>query len=218
MKRETGSIILASLLILAGALFLLGNFGLFDVGSVFIALLFGAGGLVFLAAFLTNTDQHWWALFPGFALLGIGALIALSAIFPQAGAVLGGGLFLGTLSLSFWIVYLLHPDRWWAVIPGGVLLTLAVVATLGSTSVPFLAELGGAIFFFGLALTFGLLYFLPTAQGRQAWAVYPAAGCAVLGLITLIGTSSVFNFIWPAILILVGLYIIYRNSQRRKTL
>ncbi|HEX9116592.1 MAG TPA: hypothetical protein VGA61_11030 [Anaerolineae bacterium] len=216
MKRDTATLAFGALLILAGALFLVGNFGLFDVGSMFIALLFSAGGVAFLVVFISNLNQNWWAVFPAFALLGIGSLIGLTTLLPQVGAVIGGGLFLGALSLAFWIVYLTQPERWWAVIPGGVLLTLSVVATLGSVHLPFLTELSGAVFFFGLAATFGLLYFLPAPQGRQHWTVYPAAGCAFLGVLTLAGSTGIFNFIWPAALILAGLYLVYRNSQRRQ--
>lgn len=214
MKKDTVTIALAALLVFAGVLFLLGNFGLFDVGALFIALLFGAGGLVFLFVFLSHTDQNWWAVFPGFALLGIGSLIGLTTLIPSAGP-LGGGLFLGALSISFWIVYLMRPERWWAVIPGGVLLTLALVAVITSFGLPFAGELGGALFFFGLALTFGLLRFLPTPQGRLAWAVYPAVACAALGLLTFISIGGIFGFIWPAALILAGLYLVFRTTQRR---
>ena len=37
-------------------------------------------------------------------------------------------MFLGTIGLSFWVIYLTRRDFWWAVIPGGALMTLALVA------------------------------------------------------------------------------------------
>lgn len=207
MKRDTGSILVGALLILGGILFLLMNFGfLRNAGALVIAMLFGAGGLAFLGVFASNS-RHWWAAFPAFALLGIAGLITLGVTVPNVAAVLGGSLFLGSLALGFLLVYITHPENWWAIIPGGVLLTLAVVAltaeVLGGT-------LGGAIFFLGLAATFGLVYVLPTPQGRQLWAAWPAGGCTVVGVLVLIGSTGLFDILWPVILILVGLFLIYR--------
>ena len=212
-QRDTASIIIGLLLVLGGALFLLSNFGIFEnVGALIWALLFAAGGVAFLAVFLANTNNNWWALFPAFALLGIGGLFGMVALFPGLSGTLGGGMFLGALSLSFWLVYATHPEHWWAIIPGGVLLTLAGVATIGNT---FAAEVSGALFFLGLAATFGLVYLLPTPQGRMRWAIWPAGACLVLGVITLVAVSNVFNYIWPLALILGGLYLVYRTTQRR---
>lgn len=133
-NRETTSIIIGLLLVLGGALFLLGNFGLFEnVGALIWALIFAAGGAAFLAVFVTNTNRNWWALFPAFALLGIGVLIGMDTLLPWIPEQFGGGLFLGALSLSFWGVYATHQEHWWAIIPGGVLLTLAGVATISNT-------------------------------------------------------------------------------------
>ena len=213
VKRDTATIALGLLLVFAGVLFLLANFGLFQgIGNLVIALFFAAGGVVFLLVFLSNTEQ-WWAVFPGCALLGIGGLIGLDTLFPSLAGVLGGSLFLGALALSFWIVYAMHPEHWWAVIPGGVLLTLAAVAGLSNTIA---APITGSIFFFGLALTFGLLYLLPTQQGRQMWAIYPAGATLLLGLVTLISVGGLMTFIWPALLIAAGLYLVYRNTRRRE--
>lgn len=216
MKRETSSIAVGALLVLGGLFFLAANFGLFqNAGQIFAAFAFGVGGAIFLAVFATNTEHNWWAVFPAFALLGIGSLIGLSALFPRLSDTVGGGLFLGALSLSFWIVYLMRPERWWAVIPGGTLLTLAVVALLGSSTLPLLEQVSGAVFFFGLAMTFGVVYYLPTPQGRMTWAVFPATACAVLGLLVMVSAVHFFTYVWPLALIAGGLYLLYRHGLRR---
>jgi hypothetical protein len=202
------------LLILGGILFLLLNIGILPhLGNLMIAFVFVAGGLVFLLVFLRDMD-HWWALFPGFALLGIAEIIAVNVIFPVLGERVSGGLFLGTLALSFLIVYVLRPENWWAVIPGGTLLTLAVVATLDTIG---LETLGGPVFFLGLALTFGLVYLLPTAHGRMTWALWPAGACLMMSAVVLFAATNLFVYVFPVALIAGGAYLLlrYRNNEER---
>jgi len=151
MKRLDVRAIGGILLILVGILLLLQNIGiLVGVVALIWALIFGVGGLVFLYMFLTNRTQ-WWAVIPGFALLGLAALIALDEFFPRVGEALGGMIFLGGVGLAFWVIYFVKREQWWAIIPGGTLFTLALVAGLESVFEG--AEMGG-VFFLGLGLTF----------------------------------------------------------------
>ena len=87
-------------------------------------------------------------------------------------------------SSVFWAVYLRGRENWWAIIPGGVLLTLALVTGLSSA-------VGGmaipVVLFLGLALTF-----------------------AVLAVLSAIGAEGVLNYVWPAALGTGGLYLILR--------
>ncbi len=212
MRRDSGATILGVVLILAGLLFLLMNLGfLREVGSLIIALLFAFGGLAFLFVFAANRD-HWWALFPAFALLGISGVITISTVAPWLNGPWVGGLFLASLSAAFWLVYLTHPENWWAVIPGGVLLTLAAVAGWA----PLLGAASGGLFFLGLSATFGLVYVLPTPQGRMQWAVWPAGACLVMGLLLSFMLSGLINFVFPAALIVAGLLILLRYVRQRE--
>jgi hypothetical protein len=212
MRRVEWRVLIGILLVAVGALLLLQTFGIFRlVWDLVWSILFLASGAAFLVAFL-GREEEWWAAIPGMALLGIGALIGLSII--GLGETIGGAVFLGALSLSFWLVYLRRRENWWAVIPGGVLLTLAAVAGLDQV-VPW-AETGG-LFFIGLALTFGAVYLLPAPQGRMTWALIPAAVLLVVGLVVVLATSSVLQYLWPAVLILIGGYLVLRAlraSQR----
>jgi len=96
-----------------------------------------------------------------------------------------------------------HYPFWWALIPAGVLTTLAIVAGIDS-------RLGGidsgAIFFVGLALTFGLVFLVT----RMKWALIPALILAVLSLVVLGNMSTLFNYLWPIALIGGGLFLLYR--------
>jgi hypothetical protein len=170
------------------------------------AFLFGAGGLVFLSVFLADRS-NWWAIIPGVVLLSLAAVVALDQLVPEADEAWGGALFLGGVGLSFWLIYFTNRGHWWAVIPGGVLFTLALVAGLSSVFED--VEMGG-VFFLGLGLTFGLLSLLPTPEGRMKWALIPAAVLLVMGLLLLAAAIAILEVLWPAALILVGLYFVIR--------
>ena len=93
MKRIDTSIVLGLLLTGLGVVFLLQTvLGLAFVWNIVWALLFGAAGVGFLLAFFGNRER-WWALIPGFALLGIAGLIAFGDFLGEW----GGTLFLGAL-------------------------------------------------------------------------------------------------------------------------
>ena len=203
MRNARGYFGLGLLLILVGILFLLQNFGLVgEFSNLIWVVLFGAGGLAFLWVF-ANNPENWWAVIPGFALLGIAGLIALG---DRLGAW-GGALFLGGIGLSFWVIYAMRREFWWAVIPGGALTTLALVAG-ASEFLP--GEAVGGLFFLGMAATFGLVYLLPTPEGRMKWALIPAGIMAVMGVMLMLMVGNLINFIWPIVLIIGGGYLLLR--------
>lgn len=195
------------LLIAAGILFLLQNLGIVaGVLTLLWALFPGVSGAVFLYVFLTNRTQ-WWTVIPGFALLSLAALIAVSQLLPEVGDALGGTLFLGGIGLAFLVLCLADREHWWGVIPGGVLLTLALVAGLS----PLLEGVGlGGVFFLGLGLTFGLLSLVPTPEERMKWALIPATVLLAMGLLMTSAATGILKYLWPVALILAGLYLIFR--------
>jgi hypothetical protein len=212
MKFLSSRTVWGSLLILGGLLLLLENLNFFRVGELFVALLFGFGGLAFLSVYLQNRT-NWWAIIPGVVLLTLGVMISMSELAPRFSETWEGAFFLGAISLAFWLVYLANRSNWWAIIPAGVLLTLAVVAGLD--------ELAGGkefegLFFIGIGLTFALLGLLPQPGVNLRWAFIPAGILIVFGL--LIGTAAVglINYVWPVALILAGLFTILRNFSPRK--
>ncbi|HEC34487.1 MAG TPA: hypothetical protein ENI37_07210 [Chloroflexi bacterium] len=211
MRRFEVRVVGGILLIAAGALFLLQNLGVLVVSAYLWPLLFGAGGVIFLYVFLANR-AHWWAVIPGFVLLSLAVLMALDRLAPQIGETWGGTLFLGGIGLGFWAVYFANREQWWAVIPGGVLLTIGLVAGLSSSLEGI--EIG-RFFFLGLGLTFGLLSFLPTPEGRMKWALIPAVVLLAIGLLITTAATAVLNYLGPAALILAGLYLIIRTFGSR---
>lgn len=206
MKKIPNRIIWGGLLILLGTAFLLQQLNI--IGSPLettILVLMAAAGVVFLVTYFQSSDS-WWAVIPGLALIGI-ALTGLNDQFNfLPGGGWEGGLFLGLLGLAFWLVYFRGQADWWAIIPGGVLVTLAVVAGVDE-----LISWGGTLFFFGLSATFALVAVLPGGNDDTRWALIPAGVLAVLGLIQVPGLQEAANLVWPGALILIGLYLIVRN-------
>ncbi|HEX6271373.1 MAG TPA: hypothetical protein VFZ43_14135, partial [Anaerolineales bacterium] len=124
MRRLDPRLLLGALLILGGILSLLGAMEIIsDAGGIFWGLVFAAGGAVFLYILLTDRN-NWWAAFPAFTLFGLAA----SSFLPESLEAYGGLVFFLGISLGFWWVYFTGPERWWAIIPGGVLLTLGIVS------------------------------------------------------------------------------------------
>jgi hypothetical protein len=106
--------------------------------------------------------------------------MTLNRILPGGTGEWGGSILLGGIALSFLLIYLVNRENWWAIIPGGVLLTLALIISLGSFLGGF--EVGG-LFFLGIGLTFALVAVIPNPQGSMAWAWIPAGILTVMGLL-----------------------------------
>ncbi len=181
-----------------------------NVLSYIWLVLFLASGLIFVIAYFTDR-RHWWALIPGFTLLGLGFTISSSLVFADAIGDLGGSFFLGSMALGFWLIFALHRKQWWAGIPAGVLTTLAVVA--GTDELTRGLD-GGAVFFLGLGLTFLILYIVPAPRGRMTWPLIPAIILIIMGV--LIGTDYVvaLNYLGAIALIGVGAYLLVRSLIR----
>jgi hypothetical protein len=204
MKHMDFRMIIGGGLILLGVLMLLERFGLLRGASDFfwgVVLLTGGG--YFLYRFANNIRGEWWAVIPGSALAGLGADSLLSAILGNW----GGFLFLGCLGVGFLAIYSTDRERWWALIPGGVLVTLAMVSVLDRV---YGAGETGGFFFLGLGLTFLMLAILASLQ----WAYIPAVVLLIMG--ALLGTPFIgaMNYIWPTILIIGGMILIWQFMRR----
>jgi hypothetical protein len=199
------------LLILAGLAFLLQNLNVFEFGGLFWGVIFIIGGIFFLSIYVSNR-ANWWSLIPGFVLLGISVIIILSSLAPNFVGAWGGSIVLGSIGVAFAGVYLTDRNNWWAVIPGGVMVTLAFVAGLGEIVSGL--EVGG-IFFLGLGLTFALVALAPSPQGEMRWAWIPAGVLLIMGVLFTAAAGEIIQFILPVVLILVGLYLVYRAFIRR---
>jgi glucose-6-phosphate-specific signal transduction histidine kinase len=202
-----GRLIWGVALIVMGAFFLAQQLGLFGaVQFPFWAFAFGLLGLIFLVTFIVDRQQ-WWALIPGFILLGVALLIVNDQnefiTDTQAGA-----LFLFSIGLPFLLIYAVDRRMWWALIPGGVLTTLALITFLSARELP--GQAITAVIFFGLAIVFALVRFATRASPYMGWATWVAIILAVIGALVLITGPQAAALVGPAILIGLGLFLLVR--------
>jgi hypothetical protein len=185
------------ILIGIGVLGLFGSLGLFrGFGGFLGAILFGAA-----AYFAYLQGRH------------TGRLLWQAAAFPLAGLAiasvapgnLGGFAFLGSIGAAFWLAWRDDARRWWALIPAGVLASLAVTALVDGATRG--AAAGGFVFLGGLALTFFALTRLP--QHAQSWAIFPAGALAVLAVLALTTSGG---WIVPLVLIAAGAWMLLRPN------
>jgi uncharacterized membrane protein (UPF0136 family) len=202
MKRYDPRLWIGVLLVLGGILALLDTMGFIsNAGGIFWGVIWGVAAAIFFYMLLTNRD-NWWAAFPAFTLLGLAA----QSFLPDSLSRFDGLVFFAGIALGFWWVYFVDMTvHWWAIIPGGVLLTLGAVSTFDNIS----SMDTGGLFFLGLGLTFFLVALLPGGRSRS-WALIPGSILLVFGAV--IGTTmgNLTDYIWPAVLIVLGGFFVFR--------
>lgn len=182
------------ILVTAGIVLFLGNLGIFNLGNIFGAAVLAVAGFLFSRQYYINR-KHIWAL-----LVGTSFLASAAAVLNPA---MAGTTFLATLALGFAIVYN-NNKHWWAIIPAGVLSSLATVAAIEERFTIF-DDISATVFFFGLAATFAYLYFIISKK----WAIYPAIGLVVLAILA---SSLSGSWILPVIFIATGFYFLKSNT------
>ncbi len=207
MKWPVLRVLWGLLLVAAGVIFLLNSMGTITIGEYQWAIILGIGGLAFLSVFLADRQQ-WWALFPSFGLLIGASVIFVENAFPGLPGEIGGVIALGGIGLAFLLIFVSNIKNWWALIPAGVLLSLATMLYLGFES--------GGIFLIGLGLTFAVLGFVPTEHGRMRWAFIPAIVLILIGIFVTLAVYDLFAVLWPLALIGGGLLIIYFVIRTRR--
>ena len=211
MRVSRSSLVWGLTLILLGAFLLAQQQGMIRVPVPAWSLLFGAAGLLFLLGALIDLSK-WGLLFPGFILLGIGVVIFLSESTPVSGAVIGSA-FLASVALPFWVVALVRRGNWWALIPAGVITTVAMMPLLAEAQVR--GEVVAGVFFLGLGATFGLVRLATIGRGGMSWAWYPAVILGGIGLTLMVSNNP---HAWPLVLIGAGVLLLVRSFlPRRRT-
>ena len=139
--------------------------------------------------------------------MAIALNITLGMLSENLSDIFSGGIILGGIGLGFWLIFFTNRNFWWAVIPAGVLSSLAIVSVLSE-----FFETGG-LFLVGLGLTFILLAVLPGYENRLQWAYIPGGILTLIGLLTMPVLGNIFNILWPLALIGAGGYVIYKNIK-----
>lgn len=208
MKPVNWKIIVGLIILVIGVLALLQSLNVLPFGENFWDILlpasFIAGGLVFLYVLITRRS-NWWAAIPGFTLLGLGAMLAIEEIPGLEAAEWPVGIFLGCIGLGFLVIYLIDHTHWWAIIPTGAMISIALVVTFGQVYYLFL----------GLATTFALVALLPTGSGNKVWPWIPAAVLGVMGVTFLFASGQAIGYVFPALIIAGGLFLIVYSLVKK---
>jgi uncharacterized membrane protein len=210
MKKYNWRMLIGALLVAVGLLSFLNILTDFPFWGILWGSLFGVTGIAFLV-YSRNDQKAWWALIPGVILLGLSILILSSVFFPRIGGAIGGFIFLGSVSLAFWLVYLRNKNFWWAIIPGGVFGSLSLVTLVDE----FTRFDGGFVFLFGLAVTFALLAILPGMPGNRNWPWIPAGILALVSFFTIVSSMNQMGYVLSFLFIGLGLFLIVRNFVKK---
>ncbi len=199
--------ILGVVLVLLGGLALLQNFGQVHyegtLWGIVFGLIFGGAGAGFLVPFFQDRKNNWWAVIPGLTLLGLGVMIVLGAMNFQPEEFLAT-IFLGCIGASFLLVYFADRTRWWAIIPGGVMVSVAALVLTQSSE-----SWSVMILFGGMAVTFALVALLVgPGEKPRTWAWYPAGVMGALAVITGVTAGPLPGIIFPILLIAAGLVMV----------
>jgi hypothetical protein len=201
-------------LVVGGLILLLFNFGWLDAYAPWpqavLAATCGVAAAVFFVGYARN-HQEWWRLLPGWTLTSLAAMVLTGTFATVDRSLIAAQLF-GGLALAFGSIYLAaRGERWWAILPGGFMLVLAIV--VGASSWVSSTEVLAAVLFVGLGLVFFLLYFLDQRR-RQWWALIPGSVLLVFGLLAFSTGRAVESETqaglvrwWPLLLILAGLLV-----------
>lgn len=176
MKVNKSSLFWGLLLIIGGGVALAQQFGyLNQLPNSAWMWVFALISLVGLVSYLTSGLKEWGWLFPAGIFGGLAVTVALATNHVSSAAV-GSPIFFGLL-MPFLVAYLTDRTRnWWALIPGGIMLFLAMVTLLVDNVG---GEWIGSLFLFLIALSFFVVYLNNHAR---TWALLVAYIMFVLSI------------------------------------
>lgn len=200
------------LLIGAGAVALAQQLGFIDQFSPqFWMAVFGTISLLGLVSYALSGWKQWGWLFPAGVFGGLAVTVGLATSGVETAAV-GSPLFIG-LILPFAAAYMMDRARnWWALIPGGVMVFLALTTLLVDSTG---GEWIGAMFLFMIAISFFVVYL---SNQSRIWALIVAYATGVVGIAPLMATGGRdAAYFGPIFLFAVALpfFVVYFRSSER---
>lgn len=212
MKANRSSLFWGILLVAGGGLALAEQMGYLDQlpDSAWVWV-FGLISLIGLVAYLTSGWKDWGWLFPFGIFGGLAVTVALAVNNVDSAAV-GSPLFFGLL-IPFAAAYLTDRSKnWWALIPGGVMLFLALVTLLVDNVG---GEWVGSLFLFLIGLSFFIVYLNNRSRN---WALLVAYILFVLSIAPAMASFSgdTAAYFGPVFLLAVGLpfFVLYFREAK----
>ncbi len=211
MKINRASLFWGILLIGAGALALARELGYVDNSSPLVwAGIFTVISLAALVNYGLSGWQQWGWLFPTGVFGGLAVTLVLASANIDNAAI-ASPLFFG-LILPFAAAYLMDRSRnWWALIPGGVMIFLALTTLLVDSTG---GEWVGALFLFMVSASFLIVYL---SNRTRIWALLVAYITAILGIAPLMAMGGRdAAYFGPIFLLAVALpfLVVYFRSEK----
>jgi hypothetical protein len=172
----------------------------------------------FLVGYLVDQRRKW-------ALI-IATILGAIGIFPLLNTFIHGDIqgpvVMFLFTLPFLAIYSVSKKNWWALIPSGIFASIGLVALLnillpgygyimiGSYQI----VIYNGVLFFGLGVTFGILWLLRTSQ-PTAWAKYPAVGLLVTSMVAILMGKNFENFLPAVVLLVIGIVLVFAQFFKR---
>ncbi|PKN93616.1 MAG: hypothetical protein CVU44_09725 [Chloroflexi bacterium HGW-Chloroflexi-6] len=182
------------------------NLGGEVIGSALFFILAATFGFVYA------TRRALWAAIVTYVMfvMGFMPLIAMSTRPELAGIVMLFG-----IALPFFIIYFRAPDeRFWAIIPAGILTTTGLLTAFvllpGLPDPAYDDRIPNAILYAGIAITFAVVWL----RHHKRWALLLTVLAAIMAVVnTFLGDLQQY---WPVLVVLAGFYLLY-SALRPKT-
>ena len=166
-------------------------------------------GLFFILAvifFLVYLGRHaTWSIIVAYVMFVLGFMPLLGMTTRPE---LGGVIFLLAIGLPFLYVYLRYPERWWAIIPAGILLTLVIITAFvllpGVPDSDSFNRIGNSLFFLGTAATFAIVWL----RHHKQWGLWLMILFVILAILNYF--FPIAEGYWPVFVIAGGFYLLYR--------
>ena len=182
------------------------NLGGEVIGSALFFILAATFGFVYA------TRRALWAAIVTYVMfvMGFMPLIAMSTRPELAGIIMLFG-----IALPFFIIYFRAPDeRFWAIIPAGILTTTSLLTAFvllpGLPGPAYDDRIPNAILYAGIAITFAVVWL----RHHKRWALLLTVLAAIMAVVnTFLGDLQQY---WPVLVVLAGFYLLY-SALRPKT-
>jgi hypothetical protein len=205
--RKRG-LIWGGLLILLGGLLLVEQYTDLELSAwIWVGVLAFVGLIAFV--FYLSDRSDVWLLLTTYILWAVAGLITLTTLDVLQDDLVALYV-LTAIALPFLAVYLRDRAQWWALIPAYVLIAVGLMVALIGLGILSDLLIPGYVMF-AIAIPFFVVFARDT---KQWWALIPGGVLAFIGVAFFVAEAAL-QFILPAFLILIGLWILARGLLRK---